>query len=75
MAKKDTFLQVRKAIHVDVAAKNGKDWAICGGAANRKRLFGASFIPKTIILPRQARDKDKFYTKSDHFTKTGSGQT
>jgi hypothetical protein len=46
-----------------VAAKNGKDWAICGGAANRKRLFGASFIPKAIILPRQARDKHKKNTQ------------
>ena len=64
MAKKDTFLQVRKAIHVDVAAKNGKDWAICGGAANRKKVFWTSVIPKAIILPRQARDKHNENSKT-----------
>jgi hypothetical protein len=42
----------------------------------QKTPFLSTLYIKTIILPRQPRDKRKESTqKKDHFTKTGSGQT
>lgn len=41
--------QVRKALHVDVPAKNGKEWAICGGIQYSSD-FG-SLLPHCEWLP------------------------
>lgn len=43
--------QVRKAIHVDVPSKNGKDWQICGGIQYSSD-FG-SLLPhyKSTLIP------------------------
>ena len=63
------------ALHGPPDDATGAENAFCEPFYQDRLGTDSHSIQETIILPGQARDRQPLYTKNDHFTKTGSGQT